>query len=178
MQITPATQVEVSTIRNELANATTRVGSGDFLDGFPWDAVKWFRADLDVADFANLFLFWDGVAWGDEASRQLHQLHQGVDDFRRLAVDPPIRPLPHLARIQELIGELRSGKLQSREPYLIVAGENSSSRMVILDGNHRVAAALWCAQDTGNDSYLPRTAWAGLSARLVTYDPYRRSGVL
>ncbi len=167
MRIRPATQVEIGWIRNQLESATRRPKSGDFLDGFPKDAVRWFRADLEVGDFGNLFLFWDGVAWGEETSSQLRRLPQGVEDFRRLAADPSDKSLPHLVEIQKRVVEIQTGQFRSSEPYLVMAGEDANGRMIILDGNHRAAAAFWWAQETGDSRCLPRTALLGLGYHRV-----------
>ena len=48
-----------------LADARKRPQSENFLEGFPWLTVIWYKVEeLAVPEFENLYLFWDGVAWG------------------------------------------------------------------------------------------------------------------
>ena len=63
--ISRVTNRDMGRILFTLAEARQRPQSADFLEGFPWLSVIWYKVEqLDVAEFEHLYLLWDGVAWG------------------------------------------------------------------------------------------------------------------
>jgi hypothetical protein len=191
-----ATQIEEAEVRCTLNKAKERNYSGDFLDpcplnegnGFPWPSVSWYKVDgLEIAEFEKLYLFWDGVAWGDEG--QPRQLKRGVEDFKRIAPDIvsiechilkskySYRPnYTHIVDIWKRLHQPRVEVPKGKKPWLILVRQTQrrGSPLMILDGNHRAVTALWSADDTGDRSSLPRTAWLGQSSDMDSYRFYQR----
>ncbi len=160
-------------ITNKLEKGKERPKSGDFLDGFPWKSVNWYKASLEYNEFEDLFLFWNGLAWG-ESSHQSRRLKDGARDFIRIANDPHYVDNVHLNEITNLSRKFRDGSFHNTERFLILGGLSQSSRLIILDGNHRAAASLWWAIESGDHSRVPLSAWVGLSSDMILYSHYRR----
>jgi hypothetical protein len=156
----------------ELENSKKRPKSGDFLDGFPWKSVTWHKATLEYNEFENLYLFWSGSAW--EKVRPPHKLKDGVMAFIQLDKDESHLANVHLIQIHDWLKRYEAGIVHSNQPFLILAGLHSNSRLIILDGNHRAAAALWWATQSGDSSKIPLSAWLGFSPNMGDYSYYQR----
>ena len=171
MRLESATENDIRGITEELERAKQRPQSGDFLEGFPWETVKWSRAVLEYAEFENLFLFWDGSAWGIPSPLP-RTLRDGVIAFAQIASQQPNNI--HLGQIQAWLQKCKTGELRHNEPLFILGGQDEHSRLLILDGNHRAAAVLWWFMQSGGHSQLPLNAWVGLSPDMVRYRYYQR----
>ncbi len=171
MKLEPATDNDIRWITDELENGKKRPQSADFLDSFPWGTVSWFRAVLEYAELENLFLFWDGSAWG-MPSPLPRTLRDGVITFTQIALQQPNNV--HLNQIQAWLKRCETGELQHNEPILILGGQDQQSPLMILDGNHRAVAALWWSMESGDQSQIPLNAWVGLSPDMIHYMYYQR----
>ena len=175
MRLTPITDNdEVGAVIYILCEARKRPHSGDFLKRFPWTSIKWYMVELEDSDLENLFLFWDGTAWGESGQIPPRTLHYGVEDFRRIASDTLKPNHDHFVDILRCRDRYRAGESQTEEPFLILAGVDDRYPLLIIDGNHRAVAALWWARESGNRDQLPRTAWLALSPHMVEYPFYSR----
>lgn len=174
MKLDLATLSEIRWILIELENAKRRYKSADFLDGFPWESVKWYRADLEYSELENLFLFWDGSAWGESPQKLPRKLKDGVNAFARIESDPRQANKVHLREIKGWLRKYEAGETRNDEPFLILGGIDQNRQLIILDGNHRVSAALWWAIRSGDRTRLPLKAWVGLSPDMIKYGQYRR----
>ena len=174
MILTAATDNDVGRIVFTLAEARKRPRSEDFLNGFPWTSVCWYTVEaLGIAELEQLFLFWDGSAWGESVARPPRRLRQGAEDFARVAGDIRTPNIDHLVDILRHRDRYRTGAWTD-ETFLIAIGHNEHSPLMILDGNHRAVAALWCAMESGQQAHLPHTAWLGLSSNMANcYPPYQ-----
>jgi len=175
MKLDPATSSEIACILREVENAKRRYQSADFLDGFPWGSVRWYRADLEHTELENLFLFWDGSAWGESPQILPRRLKDGVKAFVQIENDPRQASNVHLNQIKSWLEKCEAGGIPNEQPSLILGGVDQGSRLIILDGNHRVSADLWCAIRSGDRIRLPLKAYLGLSLDMIKYGQYRRA---
>ncbi len=164
---------EVQWIIRTLYRAMERLNSGDFLDGFPWTDATWHQVSLERPDFEKLYLFWDGIAWGDKKGQRT--LATGVEDFQRMSsqiVDATGLCLTHLLEILGKRDAYRVGTRQSGDSSLILVDQGESTPGMILDGNHRAVASLWWTLESKDECYLPRCAWLGRSLNMGDYRFY------
>ena len=92
--ISRVTNKDVGHLIFTLAEARKRPQSENFLEGFPWLSVIWYKVeDLAVLEFENLYLFWDGVAWGNKEELP-RRLKQGTKDFMDMVADNIVRLSP------------------------------------------------------------------------------------
>lgn len=159
-----------------LCAATERPHSESFLARFPWTSTTWRLAEFENDDLENLFLFWDGSAWGEDPKKPPRRLKQGVKDFMAFAGDITKPNYQHYVEILKLRDDFRTGYKLTRHPELIVIGDNHgpNSSFMILDGNHRAVAALWWAYEKESREHLPHQLWLGLSPQMSHYDGFKR----
>jgi len=174
MKLVLATLSEIERILIELENAKKRYKSADFLDGFPRESVKWYSTDLECTQLENLFLFWDGSAWGESPHELPRRLKDGVEAFARIENDPGESDNAHLNKVKSLLQKWEAGEIRNDKAFLILGGIDQDARMIILDGNHRVSAALWWAIRSRDRTRLPLRIWLGLSPEMINYGNYRR----
>ena len=173
MELVYATDVEISWIVNELELSKKRPKSGDFLEGFPWESIRWWKATLEDEEFENLFFFWDGIAWG-KSSHLSYTLKDGVLVFSQISNTPAGLRNVHLDQINGWLEKYRNKTFQNNDTFLILGGLDQNSSLMILDGNHRAAAALWWAMECDDRNHIPSNAWVGLSPEMINYFAYRR----
>lgn len=134
----------------------------------------WYGAELEHGELENIFLFWDGSAWGESPHQLPRRLIHGVADFMRIENDPTQSNNVHLDQIKEWLNKYEAGDIRSNETFLILGGIDQNNSLIILDGNHRISAALWQATRSKDRSRLPRKAWIGLSPDMRCYVNYQR----
>lgn len=173
MKFESVTDTELKYIVTELENAKLRPRSGDFLDGFPWGSANWYRVGLEPPELENVYLFWNGIAWGRSGSEPPRTLKDGALAFKQIGNDPAQFNNERLKQVKGWLEKCRSGKFKADQPFLILAGLNHGSPFIILDGNHRAAAVLWWAIESGDQRQLPLSAWVGLSPQMNQYQHYR-----
>jgi hypothetical protein len=172
--ISRVTNKDVGHLIFTLAEARKRPQSENFLEGFPWLSVIWYKVEeLAVPEFENLYLFWDGVAWGNKEELP-RRLKQGTKDFMDMVADNIGRPhFGHMQAILEQRDVYRAGPTDDK-PFLIVVARDTQGPFMILDGNHRAVAAQWCATESGGQEHIPQYAWMGLSPDMGDYAYYQR----
>ena len=172
--ISRVTNRDVGRILFTLADARKRPQHDDFLEGFPWLSMTWYKVEkLAVSEFENLYLCWDGVAWGNKEELP-RRLKQGTKDFMDLVADDIGRPhFGHMQAILEQRDVYRAGHTDDK-PFLIVVARDTEGPCMILDGNHRAVAAQWWAIESGRQEHLPRHAWMWLSPDMGAYPSYQR----
>jgi hypothetical protein len=165
---------DVGRILFTLADARKRLQRDDFLEGFPWLSMTWYKVEkLAVAELEALYLCWDGVAWGSKEELP-RQLKQGTKDFMDLVADHIGRPhFGHMQAILEQRDVYRAGQTDDK-PFLIVVARDTEGPWMILHGNHRAVAAQWWAIESGRQEHLPRHAWMGVSPDMGAYPSYQR----
>ena len=134
----------------------------------------WYGAELEHGELENLFLFWDGSAWSESPHKLPRRLINGVADFMRIENDPTQSSNVHLNQIKEWLNKYEADEIRSNETFLILGGIDQNSSLIILDGNHRISAALWQATRSKDRSQLPQKAWIGLSPDMICYMYYQR----
>ena len=170
----PATDKQIEWIRSKLESAKNRLKSGDFLHGFPWESTIWYGCDLEHSELERLFLFWDGEAWDESPTKLPRRLWEGVSGFMQIESDPKRLNTDHLNEIIVWLKRYEKSEIHDSEPFLILAGIDKNNPLLILDGNHRVSAALWWADKNKDRSKIPQKAWIGLSPDMVRYWYYYR----
>jgi hypothetical protein len=140
-----------------LSDARKRLHSDNFLsetcpnkgDGFPWKKVQWYKADINYHDLENLYLFWDGIAWG-EGRTPPRRLSQGTKEFMGMEGNIYKPNFEHISDILNKRDSYRAEHLDldpkrkgEMRRYLILVAQNFTSPFMILDGNHRAIAGLW-----------------------------------
>ena len=157
-----------------LADARKRPQRADFLEGFPWLSVTWYKVEmLEVAEFEHLYLCWDGVAWGKPGELP-RRLKDGTQEFMDMGAEHIARP--HFGYLQDILEQrdlYRAGHADEKKPFLIVVARDVQGPFMILEGNHRAVAAQWCATESGKQDSIPRHAWMGLSPRMGDYRDYQ-----
>ena len=84
-----------------LAEAWKRPQSADFLEGFPWLSVTWYKVEqLAVAKCAHLYLCWDGVAWGKPGELP-RRLKDGTKELMDMVAENIGRP--HFGHLQDIL---------------------------------------------------------------------------
>jgi|SRR5579859_4399817 len=174
MKLSPATEYDVRQIFVELDKQSHLPLSGDFLLGFPTTSVSWHKAELDIQEFENLYLFWDGSAWGQNYNEPPRTLKEGVPAFQQIDGDATQPDNNHLKQIKSCLEKLRAREFETDRPFLILAGDATSKHFIILDGNHRAAAAYWWSLEAHGLTWLPLVAWVGLSPEMLHYSFYSR----
>ena len=171
--ISRVTNRDMGRILFTLAEARKPPQSADFLEGFPWLSVTWYKVEkLDVAEFAHLYLCWDGVVWGKPGALP-RQLKEGTQEFMDMVAENIGRPhFGHLRAILDHHDSYRTGQIDDK-PFLIVVARDVQGPFMILDGNHRAVAAQWCATESGKQDAVPRHAWMGLSPSMCDYRDYQ-----
>ena len=156
-----------------LADARKRPQDADFLEGFPWLSVTWYKVEqLEVAEFEHLYLVWDGVAWGKPGELP-RRLKAGTKEFMDLVAENIGRPhFGHMTAILEQRDVYRAGQTDAK-PFLIVVARDVQGPFMILEGNHRAVAAQWCATESGKQGSVPHHAWMGLSPHMGDYRYYQ-----
>ncbi|HEY5869130.1 MAG TPA: hypothetical protein VI542_26790 [Candidatus Tectomicrobia bacterium] len=151
-----ATNAEVGEIIFTLSDARKRLHSDNFLnetcpgkgDGFPWSKIKWYKANTNHQDLENLYLFWNGVAWG-EGDTPPRRLKQGTKEFMDMNGNIYKPNFEHISDILNKRDSYRAGhqdqdsKGGKRRFLILVARNFNDSPFMILDGNHRAVAGLW-----------------------------------
>ncbi len=172
--ISRVTNRDVGRILFTLADARKGPQRDDFLEGFPWLSMTWYKVEkLAVSEFEDLYLCWDGVAWGNKEELP-RRLKQGTKDFMDLVADDIGRPhFGHMQAILEQRDVYRAGHTDDK-PFLIVVARDTEGPWMILDGNHRAVAAQWWAIESGRQEHLPRHAWMGVSPDMGAYPSYQR----
>jgi len=157
-----------------LAEARKRPQCEDFLEGFPWLSMPWYKVEkLTVTEFEALYLCWDGMAWGKQEALP-RRLKQGTQEFMDLVTAHRERPhFGHMQAILEQRDVYRSGYTDDK-PFLIVVARDTAGPFMMLEGNHRAVAAQWWAIESGQQAHLPRYAWMGLSPDMGVYPSYQR----
>jgi hypothetical protein len=98
--ISRVTNKDVGHLIFTLADARKRPQSENFLEGFPWLTVIWYKVEeLAVPEFENLYLFWDGMAWGHKEELP-RRLKEGTKDFMDMVADNIGRP--HFGHMQAI----------------------------------------------------------------------------
>ena len=172
--ISRVTNKDVGHIIFTLAEARKRPQSEHFLEGFPWLSITWYKVEkLQVSEFENLYLLWDGVAWGQQDALP-RRLKQGTNDFVDLVADHRGRPhFGHMQAILEQRDGYRAGQTDDK-PFLIVVARDTQGPFLLLDGNHRAVAAQWWTTESGGQNHRPQHAWMGLSPDMGAYASYQR----
>jgi hypothetical protein len=157
-----------------LAEARKPPQSADFLEGFPWLSVTWYKVEqLDVAEFEHLYLSWEGGGvWGTPGALP-RQLKAGAQELMEMVTENIGRP--HFGHLRDILGQrdvYRAGHADAK-PFLIVVARDVQGPFMILDGNHRAVAAQWYATESGTQDALPRHAWMGLSPSMGDYRDYQ-----
>lgn len=169
-----ATAKQIELIESELTNSKEKLESGDFLDGFPWKSTTWFSCELNYTEIKRLFLFWDGIAWGKNGDIPPRRLDDGIAAFIKIWDDPNQGNNARLNCIKFWLKEYETSEMQDSNPFLILGGVEQVSPLLIIDGNHRVSAALIWAMKNRDRSKIPQKAWIGLSPKMVRYQYYWR----
>jgi hypothetical protein len=171
--ISRVTNRDMGRILFTLAEARKRPQSADFLEGFPWLSVTWYKVEqLDVAEFEHLYLCWDGVAWGKPGELP-RRLKDGTQEFMDLVAENIGKPhFGHMRDILEQRDVYRAGHADEK-PFLIIVARDVQGPFMILDGNHRAVAAQWCAAESGTQDSVPHHAWMGLSPSMGDYRDYQ-----
>jgi len=173
MKCISATRNEKQCILDELEKAKKRPSSKNFLYRFPFKSTKWFKCDLTKAHLGDLYLFWDGIAWGEPEKRTPRKVKQGVIDFKQIKIDSKPTNTNHLDEIINLKKKIETSSFQNSEPFPILVGLHQDSPLMILDGNHRLAA-LWWASQKRSHSNLKLKFWVGFSLDMENYKYYAR----
>lgn len=163
MEITPVTDEERRRIIKILKGSKSKLKSENFLEGFPWKSTEWYSLEFENIDLLRFFLFWDGSAWKESPNMLPRRLKIGVDLFMMIDSDQTRTNTGHLDKIKDLMKNYELEKIQEGISFIILAGEDHEKRLLIIDGNHRISAAVWCAIQRGDFSKLPQKAWIGLS---------------
>ena len=174
MRCYPATELQIKGILHTLESSREKTDSSDFLNGFPWEHTNWYSCQLEYSNVESLFLFWDGTAWGESLDKPPRRLDEGASCFIRITSDPIQSNNTHLKRIKYWLKKYEAGEILNSEHFLILAGLNENSPLLILDGNHRLSAAMWWAIKKRDLSELPRMAWIGFSNEMKNYMFYAR----
>ena len=173
MKCISATRSEIQCILDVLNEAKKVRNSENFLCGFPDESTKWFMCELKVTFLGDLYLFWDGKAWEEPEKKTPRRVKQGVKDFKRIKIDSKPTNTNHLNKIIKLKKKIESSNFQNLEPFPILVGLNKGSPILILDGNHRLAA-LWWATPKRSRSKLDIKFWVGFSLDMKRYKYYAR----
>lgn len=163
---------EVWQIIRTLYDATQRRNSENFLNGFPWATVFWHLATFEKEDFEELFLFWDGSAWGESSNIPPRRLKEGTRRFMSFVGDISKPNFEHFVDILRWRDHFRSGREMPGKLIIVGEGERLKGRFMILDGNHRAVAALWWVYEANRRNHLPMDAWLGLSPQMSCYPPF------
>jgi hypothetical protein len=173
-RISRVTNRDMGRILLTLAEARQRPQHGAFLEGFPWLSVTWYKVEqLDVTEFAHLYLCWDGMAWGQPGALP-RRLKDGTQAFMDLVAENISTPhFGHLRDVLEQRDLYRAGQTDAK-PFLIIVARDGQGPFMLLEGNHRAVAAQWCATESGTPDAVPRHAWMGLSPHMGDYRDYQR----
>ena len=133
--------------------------------------IQWYRIEkLTTYDLENVYLFWDGTAWG-EGSTLPRRLKQGTETFRAMVGNIYQPNFEHMTDILKARDRYRAG-YEEQETFLILIAQNFNGPFLILDGNHRAVAGLWWHYESGKTTHLPKTAWIGISDWMKDYRYY------
>jgi len=173
MKCIRATGIEIQRILDVLDNAKKRLSSENFLVGFPIESTKWFKCRLKETNLGDLYLFWDGIAWDESGDVPPRILKDGVKDFKRIG-NNPIHDNPEILNdIFKRMNQLKLGEMPSGETFPILVSNNESNPLLILDGNHRLAA-FWWKNFKIDRKAIDRIFWIGYSPDMKDYYYYRR----
>ena len=171
MKCSSVTESMKELILEVLEDAKSRKYSKNFLDEFPIDSTKWFNCKINKAILGNLYLFWDGKAWRQPKILTSRKVKYGVIDFKKIKYDPKQTNPSHLNEIIDLKKKIETSNFQNSEPFPILVGLDKSGPLLILDGNHRLAA-LWWASTENNQINLDINIWLGISPDISKYKYY------
>ncbi len=175
MECIPAENNDIRTILCVLCEAQKVPSSENFLDNFPFDSIKWFECDLKGTDLGELYLFWDGKAWGRNGNVLPRTLRAGVKDFRQIADKHNQENPPHLERIIEYMKKNKKAgnSLRGSGTSPILVSIDEYHPLLILDGNHRLVTYWWKNSNT-NQNTIDKTFWVGFSQNMKKYKYYDR----
>lgn len=175
MECSSATRSGRKTIRKVLKEAKEKPYSKDFLDDFPYDTTKWFKCDLRGTNLGDLYLFWDGCAWGESSKVPPRRLEAGVVDFKRIEDNPNQNNPYHLQKIIKYMksNNKAGNSLSGSGEYPILVSVDKDKPLLILDGNHRLVTYWWKNSDKDRNS-IDKIFWIGLSLDMKNYKYYAR----
>ena len=173
MKCSSVTKSMMELILDVLEDAKSRKYSKNFLDDFPSDSTNWFNCKINKANLGNLYLFWDGIAWREPDILTPRKVKHGVIDFKKINYDAKLMNTTQLNEIINLKKNIETSNFQNSEPFPILIGLDKGSPLLILDGNHRLAA-LWWAARKNNQINLNISVWIGFSPDMIKYNYYER----
>lgn len=179
IELIPASDDDIKGICLTLHDATNRPKSSDFLDGFPCATVNWYRGSIDEHFLLkrNIYLFWDRMAWDDDYPL-VRSLQKGAEDFMMLDENRDNRGLnqcviEHINGIKTFVEDFKTTGINlNQTDFLILVANNDSGPFLIVDGNHRAAAMLWCLHNSVKLD-LPKNVWLGTCDDMVDYPRYQ-----
>lgn len=172
MECISATESERHCIKDVLEKAKKRKDSRYFLDGFSFKSTKWFSSKLNETELGDLFLFWDGSAWGEYGDKRQRTLKDGVKEFIAIDKDSSRTKTDQFNDIKKMLKNKPAGEMPNSDSFPIIVGLDKSSPLLILDGNHRLST-LWWANLRENRIKMLIDVWLGYSPDLNDYRYYR-----
>lgn len=175
MPCSPATENEIEIIRKVLKQAKSVSYSGNFLDGFPCKSIKWFECDLKGTDLGELYLFWDGKAWGRNGNVLPRTLRAGVKDFKQIADNPNRENPDHLQKVLDFMEQdnMAGNSLRGNGEIPILVSVDKDHPLLILDGNHRLVT-YWWKNSKIDRNFRDKIFWIGFSQDMEDYFYYKR----
>lgn len=175
MKCRSAKENEIKEIKKVLTEAKSVTYSENFLDDFPFQSTEWFNCNLNKESLGNLYLFWDGCAWGESKDVPPRMLKVGVEDFKRIAGDPNKENPHHLQNILKNMKKYTKtgNSLKGSGECPILISIDKAKPLLILDGNHRFVAYWWKSSEV-DQNRVDKNIWIGFSPDLNNYKYYSR----